>query len=204
VIGQDLTGNWLKRVAGGANNEASRDAHSQLSGILDYYNKAQTTVEKKDINWDSHRAAIHTPGVVDKIKTKYEKFMKTEYAVEAAVSKTGSSSEKMQALDVAMQYNFMLYFVHYAAHLDQLETMRNIGDINSMSMLEWYKMNPGIEMLQASEQEIGNISPECYNEDGMYTRLCTQFSWGSRYNVPFKHSQESQSCIAATLGKFGK
>jgi len=193
----------MKRLAGGATNETSRDAHSQLQGILDYYNKGQTTAEMKDINWDSHRAVIHTPGVVDKIKGKYEKFMTTEYAVESTVSRTGSNTEKMQALDVAMQYNFMLYFVHYTAHLNQLETMRNIGDINSLSMLEYYKLNPGMETLQASEQEIGNISPECYIEDGVYTRLCTQFSWGSRYNVPFKHSSDSQSAIAATLGKFG-
>ena len=102
-----------------------------------------------------------------------------------------------------MQYNFMLYFVHYTQHLNQLETMRNIGDVPSLSMLEYTKLNPGMEALQASEQEIGNIAPECYNEDGVYTRLCTQFSWGSRYNVPFKHSSDSQSAIAATLGKFG-
>jgi len=193
----------MKRLGAGASNEAARDAHNQLQGILDYYNKPQTGAARNEIHWDNHRAAIHTPGVVDKIKAKYDKFMKTEYSVDSTVSRTGSSTEKMQALDVAMQYNFMLYFVHYTAHLNQLETMRNIGDINSLSMLEYYKLNPGMETLQASEQEIGNIAPECYVEDGVYTRLCTQFSWGSRYNVPFKHSSDSQSAIAATLGKFG-
>lgn len=57
----------------------------------------------------------------------------------------------MQALEVAMQYNFMLYFVHYSAHLDQLEVMRNIGDLNQMSMLELVKLMPGAEELQASQ-----------------------------------------------------
>ena len=201
--GQDLTQNWLKRVGAAASNETARDAHSQLSGILDYYNKAQNASALKPIDWDAHRANIHTPGVVDKVQAKYEKFMETEYAIDSAVSRTGSNTEKMQALDIAMQYNFMLYFVHYSQHLDQLETMRNIGDINSMSMLEYYKMNPGMASLQSSEQEIGNIAPECYIEDGVFTRLCTQFSWGSRYNVPFKHSSDTQSAVAATLGKFG-
>ena len=157
----------------------------------------------KDIDWDGHRNNIHTPGVVDNIKAKYDKFMQTEYAIESAVSKTGTQTEKMQALDVAMQYNFMLYFVHYTQHLNQLETMHNSGDINKMSMLEWYKLNPGMDTLAASEQEIGNISPECYHEEGVYSRLCTQFSWGSKYNVPFKHSSDTTSAIAATLGKFG-
>ena len=128
--------------------------------------------------------------------------METEYAIDAAVSKTGTQTEKMQALDVAMQYNFMLYFVHYMQHLQQLETMHNVGDITKMSMLEWYKLNPGLDSLQASEQEIGNIAPESYVEDGVYTRLATQFSWGSRYNVPFKHSSDTTSAVAATLGKF--
>ena len=129
--------------------------------------------------------------------------METEYAIDAAVSKTGTQTEKMQALDVAMQYNFMLYFVHYMQHLQQLETMHNVGDITKMSLLEWYKLNPGLETLAASEQEIGNCAPESYNEEGYYTRLCTQFSWGSKYNVPFKHSSDTTSAIAATLGKFG-
>ena len=201
--GADLTGNWLKRLGQGATTEAARDAHGQLQGLLDYYNKGQAQSSRRDIDWDTHRATIHTPGVVDKIKAKYDKFMETEYTVESAVAKTGTQTDKMQALDVNMQYNFMLYFVHYAQHLDQLETMRNIGDINQMSMLEWTKLNPGLETLAQSEQEIGNISPECYVEEGVYTRLCTQFSWGSRYNVPFKHSSDSQSAVAATLGKFG-
>ena len=128
--------------------------------------------------------------------------MQTEYSIDSAVAKTGTQTDKMQALDVAMQYNFMLYFVHYTQHLDQLETMRNIGDINALSMLEFYKLNPGLDSLQASEQEIGNIAPESYVEDGVYTRLATQFSWGSRYNVPFKHSSDTTSAVAATLGKF--
>ena len=198
-----MTGNWLKRLGAGATSEASRDAHGQLQGLLDYYNKNQSASSRKDIDWDAHRNNIHTPRVVDNIKAKYDKFMETEYTVESAVAKTGTQTEKMQALDVSMQYNFMLYFVHYTQHLNQLETMRNIGDISQLSMLEYYKLNPGMETLQASEQEIGNIAPESYVEDGMYTRLCTQFSWGSSYNVPFKHSSDTQSSVAATLGKFG-
>jgi len=171
---------------------------------LDYYNKSATTTDVKEIDWAGHKNSIHTPGVVDNIKAKYEKFMETEYTVESAVGKTGGAqTEKMQALDVAMQYNFMLYFVHYTQHLDQLETMRNIGDIPALSMMEFWHLNPGMEALQASTQEIGDISPDDYTEDGVFTRLCTQFSWGSRYNVPFKHSSETQNCIAATLGKFG-
>jgi len=56
--------------------------------------------------------------------------MKTSYSIDAAVGRIGHSTDQLQALDVAMQYNFMLYFVHYSGHLDQLEVMRNIGDLN--------------------------------------------------------------------------
>ena len=102
-----------------------------------------------------------------------------------------------------MQYNFMLYFVHYSIHLDQMETVRNVGDVAEMSMLEMIKNAPEVTTAAAMEQEIGNFAPESYVEDGVFTRLCTQFSWGSRYNSPFVHSAESQSCVATTLGKFG-
>ena len=86
-----MTGIWLKRLGATATNENSRDAHGQLQGLLDYYNTNKAATELKSINWDDHRDSIHTPGVVDKIKAKYEAFMETEYTVESAVSKTGGT-----------------------------------------------------------------------------------------------------------------
>ena len=86
-----MTGIWLKRLGATATNENSRDAHGQLQGLLDYYNTNKVATELKSINWDGHRDSIHTPGVVDKIKAKYEAFMETEYTVESAVSKTGGT-----------------------------------------------------------------------------------------------------------------
>lgn len=171
--------------------------------MLDYYTNKPQMKESDAIDWDSYRQGIHTPDVVDKVQAKYEKFMATEYAVESAVSKCGTQTEKMQALDITMQYNFMLYFVHYSIHLDQMEGLRNAGDIAEMSMLEVIKNAPTVNTCAATEQEIGNFAPHSYVEDGVFTRLCTQFAWGSRYNTPFVHSSESQSCVATTLGKFG-
>ena len=77
--------------------------------------------------------------------------MESEYSIDSAVSRCGHSTEKMQSLDIAMQYNFMLYFVHYTGHLDQLETMRNLGDVSQLSWLEMVKHSPGLEVLQASQ-----------------------------------------------------
>ena len=81
------------------------------------------------MNWEEWENQIHTAGVVSKIKDKYESFMKAEYNVEAAVNQLGVQSERIRQLEVANTYNFMLYFAHYMGHLEQLETMRNIGDI---------------------------------------------------------------------------
>ena len=47
------------------------------------------------------------------------------------------------------------------------------------------------------------MAPEDYNENGVYTRLCTQFSWGSRYIPPFNHSSDALNCVASTMGKLG-
>ena len=73
--------------------------------------------------------------------------MASEYTVDSAVNRCGQSTDKMQALDIAMEYNFMLYFVHYAGHLDQLETMTNIGDVSKLSWLEMAKHTPGMDTL---------------------------------------------------------
>lgn len=62
--------------------------------------------------------------------------MKTEYNIEAGVGYCGNQSEKIKQLEVANTYNFMLYLTHYSNHLEQMETLRNIGDVQEMSMLE--------------------------------------------------------------------
>lgn len=71
-------------------------------------------------------------------------------------------------------------------------------------MLEMLHLMPGLETLQAAEQETGNFAPESYIEDGIFTRVCTQFSWGSRYNPPFVHSSDALNAVVATLAKLGK
>lgn len=183
----ELNNKWLRKLDVTAVTGDAKDAHSQLSSVLDFYNR-QVSASGKSIDWAGYKERIHTPGVVDKIKAKYEKFMEADYAVDPAVSKCGHSTEKMQALDISMQYNFMLYFVHYQCHLNQLETLRNIGDVTKLSNLEAAHLMPEVEVMQSAHQEIGNCAPEDYNEDGLCTRICTQFAWGSRYIVPFNHS----------------
>ena len=81
--------------------------------------------------------------------------------------------------------------------------MTNIGDVSRLSNLELSKHSPGMDTLGTMNQEIGDLSPEDYNEDGYYTRLCTQFSWGTKYTPPFVHSNDVLNCVASTLGKFG-
>lgn len=114
--------------------------------------------------------------------------MESEYQVDSAVGRVGVASEKIKALDTALQYNFMLYFVHWTEHLSTLETIHNIGDVQAMSMMEFVSLNRGYEVQEMNEREIGNISPDSYTEDGYWSRICTQFNWGSRYCPPFTHS----------------
>ncbi len=73
--------------------------------------------------------------------------MKAEYNIESAVYQVGQPTERMRQLEVANTYNFVLYLSHYIGHLEQLETMRNIGDIQEMSMMEMIHLMPGAETL---------------------------------------------------------
>ena len=41
----------------------------------------------------------------------------------------------------------MLYFMHYTSHLETLETIRNIGDMNAISVQEMIKLMPEAEVL---------------------------------------------------------
>ena len=102
------------------------------------------------MNWDQWQDDIHTAGVVEKIRTKYDAFMKAEYNVDASLSHVGHHSERMRQLEVAMTYNFALYLSHYLPHLEQMETVRNIGDLNEMSMLEMVHLMPGFDTMAAT------------------------------------------------------
>jgi hypothetical protein len=130
--------------------------------------------------------------------------MNAEFNVDGAISQIGGRSEAMKALDVAMHYNYNLWMVHYLTHLEQIETLHNIGDVTQMSRLEMTEMFPEAEQYNAAHQEIGNLSPQDLVENSEVVRLATQFSWGSRYCPPFTHSNDSVSSVVATMAKLGK
>jgi len=90
----ELTNNWLKRLDRTSTTGDARDAHSQLNSVLEFFNKG-SSAKRSTIDWEGFKERIHTPGVVDKINVKYDKFMKTEYSVDAAVAKCGTVTEKM-------------------------------------------------------------------------------------------------------------
>ena len=201
----ELTTKWLNRLWSTATTASSRDKHAQLSSILDYYNKQTTGAEEfQPIDFDTYRNSIHTPDVVDKIQAKYNDFFASEFQVEGAVSRCGHRSELMKKLDVTMTYNHHLWNVHYFMHLDSIETLSNIGDPTMLSVQEMAAFHPEADQFNAAAQEIGDISPQDAVENSVVVRLCTQFSWGSRYNPPFVHSNDAINSVTATLAKLGK
>jgi hypothetical protein len=147
-----LTDKWLNRLRATANTNESRELQSQLKCILDYFNRESNGVKDLPaINWDSYQQNIHTPNVVSKIRAKYDQFMKAEYGVDGAVSKCGTRSEAMKALDVAMHYNYNLWMAHYLLHLDQIETLHNIGDVTMLSRLEMAELFPSANRYNAMQ-----------------------------------------------------
>ena len=156
------------------------------------------------IDWASHKSSIHTPDVVDKMEAKYNLFMQAEYGVDGAVSKLGARTEAMKALDVQMHYNYNLWMAHYLTHLEQIETLHNIGDFTKLSKVEVADLHPDFASMAASRTEIGNMAPGDFVENSHVARIVTQFSWGTRYTPPFVHSADSISTIVTTLSKLGK
>ena len=85
--------------------------------------------------------------------------MEAEFLVDGAVGKCGIRSETMKALDVAMNYNYNLWMVHYLMHLDQIETMHNIGDVTMVSSAEMTELVPEGDLYNSCQMEIGNNAP---------------------------------------------
>ena len=77
--------------------------------------------------------------------------MEAEFAVEGAVGKCGTRSEAMKSLDVAMHYNYNLWMVHYMMHLDQIETLHNVGDPTELSRMEMSELCPEAEQYQSMQ-----------------------------------------------------
>jgi len=112
-----LTNVWLNKLGQSATSAEAREQHSQLGAVLDYFGKEHRSTKKEEIDWDSFREDIHTEGVVDKIKAKYDGFMESEYHVDGAISKVGTQNEQIAKLDVLMNYNYELWHFHYIKHL---------------------------------------------------------------------------------------
>ena len=205
MVDNTLTTKWLNRLRDTAHNNESREMQSQLSSILDYYNKQSHGTEGlSPIDWSSYEKTIHTPDIVSKIHDKYNEFMEAEYQIDGAVSKCGFRSELMKQLDAPMQYNYQLWLTHYMMHLDQIETMHNIGDPTELSAMEMTELHSEVNVYNSMQQETGNLAPQDLIENSVPIRIATQFSWGSRYSPPFTHSNDSITTVVASLSKLGK
>jgi len=49
-----------------------------------------------------------------------------------------------------MQYNYQLWLSHYLMHLEQIETLHNIGDPTQLGMLEMAELLPGVDTYSSS------------------------------------------------------
>ena len=199
-----LTERWLDKIKRTSSTHASIDAQSQLSSVLDYFNKKSSNQGLAAIDWKHWEESVHTKEVVGKIKAKYEEFMKHEYNVDAAASLIGTRSEKMKQLEFVNTYNSALWYVHFFLHLNQMETLRNIGDPSALSITEWLHLNQPIEIESNIDPELGNLAPSSAVEHGIYSRISTQFTWGTRYAPPFVHSSDAINSVVATMAKLGK
>ena len=128
--------------------------------------------------------------------------MQSEYDVEEAAA--GSKTDKLEALDISITYNYALWMSHYFNHVSFREGTTNLGDVSDMSNKEMLRHAPQIDTLNTMNMEVGDITPSDFVENGIATRIMSQFSWGSRVNPPFVHSSDTLNSVAATLGKLGK
>lgn len=68
ITDNELTKKWLNRLSATAVNSDSREQHSQLSSILDYYHKLHDGADSlPSVDWETYQKNIHTPDVVEKI-----------------------------------------------------------------------------------------------------------------------------------------
>ena len=147
-----MTIKWLNRLRATASTNESREQHSQLASILDYFNRqSKGTSDLAAIDWETYESNIYTPNVVDRIRTKYGQFMESEYGVDGAVAKCGTRSEAMKSLDVAMHYNYHVWMAHYLMHLNQIETLHNIGDPTMLSKFEMAEFFPYVPRYNAMQ-----------------------------------------------------
>lgn len=60
---------------------------------MDFFGRQHRGQPRAKIDWDQYKEDIHTEGVVDKIRAKYDGFMASEYNVDGAISKVGTQNE---------------------------------------------------------------------------------------------------------------
>jgi hypothetical protein len=90
---------WVKTITDRATSPVAMGQASQLSNLINYYNKAPVKAPAQDINWQQWDSVIQSKGVVSTIKEGYEALIVEEYNVDAvATSITTAPSEEYTAI----------------------------------------------------------------------------------------------------------
>ena len=72
-----------------------------------------------------------------------------------------------------MTYNYYLWMTHYLNHLEQIETLHNIGDPTELGVMEMKELFPEAGIYTDAQSEIGNLAPPDLIENPLPVRVAT-------------------------------
>ena len=171
--------------------------------MIEYFNRKSVNAGLDAVDWKAYEASIHTKDVVGRIQAKYEEFMQHEYNVDAAASLIGTRSEKMKQLEFVNTYNQALWTVHYLLHLNQMETLRNLGDPTELSINEWLHLNPAAETNPDWDLEIrDDVIEECNKYGGIHHIYVDKTSPQGNIYAKCPNVQTAVSAVNALHGRW--
>ena len=197
--------NWMRTLSNKATTAEGKNYVSQLTSLVNYYNKAPRTTEFEDIEWDKWSKDIVTEGLVEKVKKNYETLSAEQYNVsDVATRVRESEASEYRDLNNELIYHNLLWKSFYLESLMyyiDLKFLPNLGDLMETEKLDYVHAKK-VEMTRRDETH--NWIAGSMDDVDIEGYVVNQFAWGKKVATYFKHPSDDFRGIRATKNIMGR
>jgi hypothetical protein len=193
---------WVQRLQGLANTAESKGSTGQLASLIGYYTRP-APAEAPAINWEEWEAKITTPGLVKKVRGKFQELEQQEYDVEGIANKVNATeSRALEEIRNELNYHTALWLANYGRYLESLLSLEEYS--NNITYLEAWDFNPYNEANAQELMETHNYIPGSKDDINLRDYIMAQFAWGKKVVSFYRHPADEFKCFKATKSVLGR
>ena len=196
---------WMRTLNNKATTAEGRNYMAQLSSLMNYYNRAPSSMEFAEFDWAKWSEDIVTEGLVDKVKQNYETLVAEQYEVEGIAKKVRESEvPEYRALNNELMYHNLLwksFYLESLVYYIDLKFMPNFRDMMEHEKID-YHHSKKVEFTR--REETHNFLPGALEDVDLEGYIINQFAWGKKVTTYMRHPSDDFRGIRATKNIMGR